>query len=178
MPLPLFTSDPSPEILPLIEVVRAPSLVSVWPFVNIFHVIARLPVAAVKLWFAASARFIALDRVQHNRPHGLRRPEQRPIQRGAEPRQGLRDRQIHARRPLRPLRHLHTRGRLLRRRHGERRLQSLNIQSDGAASAILQPDFTQRLTFWPLQIGGWAFLMVFPLGIWLAGGSSAAPFFG
>ena len=35
----------------------------------------------------------------------------------------------------------------------------------------------QRLTFWPLQIGGWAFLMVFPLGIWLAGGSSAAPFF-
>ena len=46
-----------------------------------------------------------------------------------------------------------------------------------AASAILQPDFMQRLTFWPLQIGGWAFLMVFPLGIWLAGGSSAAPFF-
>ena len=46
-----------------------------------------------------------------------------------------------------------------------------------AASAILQPDFMQRLTFWPLQIGGWALLMVFPLGIWLAGGSSAAPFF-
>jgi signal transduction histidine kinase len=46
-----------------------------------------------------------------------------------------------------------------------------------ATSAILQPDFMQRLTFWPLQIGGWALLMVLPLGIWLAGGSSAAPFF-
>ena len=46
-----------------------------------------------------------------------------------------------------------------------------------AASAILQSEFMHRLTFWPLQIGGWALLMVFPLGIWLAGGSSAAPFF-
>jgi len=43
--------------------------------------------------------------------------------------------------------------------------------------AILQPDFLQSLTFWPLQIGGWALLMVFPLGIWLVGASSAAPFF-
>ena len=46
-----------------------------------------------------------------------------------------------------------------------------------ATSAILQHDFLQSLTFWPLQIGGWALLMVFPLGIWLVGASSAAPFF-
>ena len=46
-----------------------------------------------------------------------------------------------------------------------------------ATSAILQTDFLQSLTFWPLQLGGWALAMVFPLGIWLAGGSSEAPFF-
>jgi len=45
-----------------------------------------------------------------------------------------------------------------------------------AASAILQSEFMHRLTFWPLQIGGWALLMVFPLGIWLAGGSNDFPF--
>jgi len=46
-----------------------------------------------------------------------------------------------------------------------------------ATSAILQHDFLQSLTFWPLQIGGWALVMVFALGIWLVGASSAAPFF-
>jgi signal transduction histidine kinase len=45
-----------------------------------------------------------------------------------------------------------------------------------AASAILQAEFMHRLTFWPLQIGGWALLMVFPLGIWLASGRDAPPF--
>ena len=45
-----------------------------------------------------------------------------------------------------------------------------------ATSAILQPDFLQSLTFWPLQIGGWAIVMAFPLGIWLASGSDASPF--
>jgi signal transduction histidine kinase len=45
-----------------------------------------------------------------------------------------------------------------------------------AASAILQSEFMHRLTFWPLQIGGWAIVMVFPLGIWLASGSDASPF--
>ena len=46
-----------------------------------------------------------------------------------------------------------------------------------ATAAILQPDFLQSLTFWPLQLCGWALFMVFPLGIWLAGASSAAAFF-
>ena len=46
-----------------------------------------------------------------------------------------------------------------------------------ATAAILQPDFLQSLTFWPLQLGGWALFMVFPLGIWLAGGSNEAPYF-
>ena len=45
-----------------------------------------------------------------------------------------------------------------------------------AASAILQSEFMQRLTFWPLQIGGWALLMVFPFGIWLASGRNDSPF--
>ena len=45
-----------------------------------------------------------------------------------------------------------------------------------AASAILQSEFMHRLTFWPLQIGGWALLMVFPFGIWLASGRDASPF--
>jgi signal transduction histidine kinase len=45
-----------------------------------------------------------------------------------------------------------------------------------AASAILQSEFMHKLTFWPLQIGGWALLMVFPFGIWLAGGSNDFPF--
>jgi signal transduction histidine kinase len=45
-----------------------------------------------------------------------------------------------------------------------------------AASAILQSEFMQRLTFWPLQIGGWALLMVFPFGIWLASGRDDSPF--
>jgi signal transduction histidine kinase len=45
-----------------------------------------------------------------------------------------------------------------------------------AASAILQSEFMHRLSFWPLQIGGWAIVMVFPLGIWLASGSDASPF--
>lgn len=46
-----------------------------------------------------------------------------------------------------------------------------------ATSAILQPDFMQRLTFWPLQIVGWALLMVFPLGIWLTSGGDGSSFF-
>lgn len=45
-----------------------------------------------------------------------------------------------------------------------------------ATSAILQPDFMQSLTFWPLQLGGWALVLLFPLGIWLAGGSDDFPF--
>ncbi|MEY3479864.1 MAG: hypothetical protein RIQ71_639 [Verrucomicrobiota bacterium] len=36
--------------------------------------------------------------------------------------------------------------------------------------AILQPDFMGRLSFWPLQIGGWTLYTVIPLGAWLAGG--------
>jgi signal transduction histidine kinase len=45
-----------------------------------------------------------------------------------------------------------------------------------AAAAILQSEFIHRLTFWPLQIGSWALLMLFPLGIWLASGRDDSPF--
>ena len=33
-----------------------------------------------------------------------------------------------------------------------------------------QPDFMGRLSFWPLQIGGWTLYTIIPLSTWLAGG--------
>ena len=37
-------------------------------------------------------------------------------------------------------------------------------------AAGLQPDLLQRLSFWPLQIGGWTLYTIFPLAAYFAGG--------
>ncbi len=37
-------------------------------------------------------------------------------------------------------------------------------------AAGLQPDLLQKLSFWPLQIGGWTLYTIIPLSAWLAGG--------
>ena len=36
-------------------------------------------------------------------------------------------------------------------------------------AANMQPDLLQRLSFWPLQIGGWTLYSIIPLGAWLVG---------